>query len=198
MTVPSHLIYLLKTDLKTLDNLPLYKIGRSKQKNLARMKDYPKTYTLIYGRKCIDCIYVEKKILQLFIIKYNKYFKNEYFSGNETEMIYDIHMIINEESFKIVNKQTIIKNDITILNDNPIKIMHNPVVNNTNNKLNYIHNLGKLRSYKYYNKNKEVILQRRKDKRALISETKHKLTITNEPNPEKIVFDFSQHIVVDI
>ena len=198
MTDPSHLIYLLKTDLKTLDNLPLYKIGRSKQKNLARMKDYPKTYTLIYGRKCIDCIYVEKKILQLFIIKYNKYFKNEYFSGNETEMIYDIHMIINEESFKIVNKQTIIKNDITILNDNPIKIMHNPVVNNTNNKLNYIHNLGKLRSYKYYNKNKEVILQRRKDKRALISETKHKLTITNEPNPEKIVFDFSQHIVVDI
>jgi hypothetical protein len=198
MTDPSHLIYLLKTDLKTLDNLPLYKIGRSKQKNLARMKDYPKTYTLIYGRKCIDCIYVEKKILQLFIIKYNKYFKNEYFSGNETEMIYDIHMIINEESFKIVNKQTIIKNDINILNDNPIKIMHNPVVNNTNNKLNYIHNLGKLRSYKYYNKNKEVILQRRKDKRALISETKHKLTITNEHNPEKIVFDFSQHIVVDI
>jgi hypothetical protein len=198
MTDPSHLIYLLKTDLKTLDNLPLYKIGRSKQKNLARMKDYPKTYTLIYGRKCIDCIYVEKKLLQLFIIKYNKYFKNEYFSGNETEMIYDIHMIINEESFKIVNKQTIIKNDINILNDNPIKIMHNPVVNNTNNKLNYIHNLGKLRSYKYYNKNKEVILQRRKDKRALISETKHKLTITNEPNPEKIVFDFSQHIVVDI
>lgn len=61
MTDPSHLIYLLKTDLKTLDNLPLYKIGRSKQKNLARMKDYPKTYTLIYGRKCVDCIYVRKK-----------------------------------------------------------------------------------------------------------------------------------------
>lgn len=154
------------------------------------MKDYPKTYTLIYGRKCVDCIYVEKKILQLFIIKYNKYFKNEYFSGNEHEMIDDIHMIINEESFKIVNKQTIIKNDITILTDNTLKITHKPsvkpVVNNSNNKLNYIHILGNLRSDKYYNKNKEVILQRRKDKRALISETKHKLTITNEPNPEKL------------
>jgi len=198
MSEATDLIYLLKTDLKTLDNLPLYKIGRSKQKNLARMKDYPKTYTLIYGRKCIDCIYVEKQILQLFIIKYNKYFKNEYFSGNETEMIYDIHMIINEETFKIVNKQTIIKIDTTILNDKPLKILHNPVVNNANNKLNYIHNLGNLRSYKYYNKNKDVILQHRKDKRAVISEARHQLTIINEPKPEKIVFDFSQHIVVDI
>ena len=56
-------IYLLKTHLKTENDEYLYKIGRSKQQQLIRLTDYPKTYKIILTRACIDSINVEKKLM---------------------------------------------------------------------------------------------------------------------------------------
>lgn len=36
-------IYLLKTDM-SIDHLPIYKIGRSRQPDVKRVRSYPKTY----------------------------------------------------------------------------------------------------------------------------------------------------------
>jgi hypothetical protein len=83
--------------LKTDNNEYLYKIGRSKQKGLNRMKDYPNTYELVFMRKCIDCIQVERDLINLFLKKYKREFKNEYFVGNENDMINDINNTINLE-----------------------------------------------------------------------------------------------------
>jgi len=91
-------IYLLKTHLKTENNEYLYKIGRSQQQGLKRLNDYPKTYKLIIMRTCINSIYVETELIKLFTKKYKKEFKNEYFVGNENDMINDINKIINDEA----------------------------------------------------------------------------------------------------
>jgi len=90
-------IYLLKTHLKTENNEYLYKIGRSQQQGLKRLNDYPKTYKLIIMRTCIKSIYVETELIKLFAKKYKKEFKNEYFVGNENEMINDINKMIDDE-----------------------------------------------------------------------------------------------------
>jgi hypothetical protein len=55
-------------------------------------------------------------------------------------------------------------------------------------KLDIIHSQDAARSAKYYLKKKDIILQRRKDKRAALKETKK---TKEQPN---IVFDFSAHI----
>jgi len=68
----------------------------------------------------------------------------------------------------------------------------------TLNKIEELNELELLINAEFDFEIKNMNLQHRKDKRAVISEARHQLTIINEPKPEKIVFDFSQHIVVDI
>jgi hypothetical protein len=86
--------YLLKTDLK-IENDFLYKLGRSSQPNLNRIKSYPKTYEVILVRKCVNCVYIEGELLKLFNQKYNHALNREYFIGNENEMIMDINKFID-------------------------------------------------------------------------------------------------------
>jgi hypothetical protein len=106
-------IYLLKTDLQK-NNEYLYKIGRSKQQHLKRLTNYPKTWKIIITRSCIDCIYVETELIKLFTKKYKKEFKNEYFVGNENEMIMDINKTINDEyeTHNLTKELIIIKSKI--------------------------------------------------------------------------------------
>jgi hypothetical protein len=106
-------IYLLKTDLQK-NNEYLYKIGRSKQQHLKRLTNYPKTWKIIITRSCIDCIYVETELIKLFTKKYKKEFKNEYFIGNENEMIADINKTINDEyeTHNLTKELIIIKSKI--------------------------------------------------------------------------------------
>ena len=117
-------IYLLKTHLKTENDEYLYKIGRSKQQQLIRLTDYPKTYKIILTRACIDSINVEKKLIKIFTQKFKKEFKNEYFVGNENEMIIIINQIINDE----FEKQTEISNEIIHNKNNDYKIVIEPIL----------------------------------------------------------------------
>ena len=102
------IIYLLKTD-NINNNEFVYKIGRSTQPKLNRLTAYPKTYKIIITRSCIDCIYVEKKLIELFNNKYKKAYKNEYFIGSENGMIHDINKIIEDEyTASLINKSIIV------------------------------------------------------------------------------------------
>ena len=102
------IIYLLKTD-DIINNEYVYKIGRSKRPDLKRLTEYPKTYKIIITRSCIDCIYIENKLIKLFNKKYKKAYKNEYFIGSGNEMIHDINKIIDDEySASLINKSIIV------------------------------------------------------------------------------------------
>lgn len=137
-----HKIYLLKTHLKTENGEYLYKIGRSEQQGLKRLIDYPKTYQLIIMRTCIDCVYIERELIKLFTKKYKKEFKNEYFVGNENEMINDINKMINDEleAHNLTKELIIIKSKI---NENGKKIYY--ITDQKHNILRELINIGHIK-----------------------------------------------------
>ena len=87
-------IYLLKTAM-TLENLPIYKIGRSRQPDVKRVRSYPKTYKLVSMNTCENCVYIESELLKLFHKKYKIAYRREYFVGDEVEMAKDIRTMID-------------------------------------------------------------------------------------------------------
>jgi hypothetical protein len=182
-----HKIYLLKTHLKTENDEYLYKIGRTTQQHLIRLSDYPKTYKLILTRACIDCIYVENKIIKLFTKKYKKEFKNEYFIGDENEMINDINEIINDQQDNNSNnnhnpsttsadysqeisacKQAYVSiqpKEIEIVKQNETTNLSYKlqVMSDTQNQLDKIREQNKARQEKFYKSNKETINSKRRE-----------------------------------
>ena len=87
-------IYLLKTDM-SIDHLPIYKIGRSRQPDVKRIRSYPNTYQLVSMNTCTNCVYIESELLKLFHTKYKIAYRREYFIGDEDEMARDIRTIID-------------------------------------------------------------------------------------------------------
>ena len=87
-------IYLLKTDM-IMENLPIYKIGRSRQPDVKRVRSYPKTYKLVSMNTCENCVYIEAELLKLFHTKYKIAYRREYFVGDEVEMAKDIRTMID-------------------------------------------------------------------------------------------------------
>jgi len=87
-------IYLLKTDM-TMDHLPIYKIGRSRQPDVKRIRSYPNTYQVISMNTCENCVYIESELLKLFHKKYKIAYRREYFVGDEVEMAKDIRTMID-------------------------------------------------------------------------------------------------------
>jgi hypothetical protein len=87
-------IYLLKTDM-IMENLPIYKIGRSRQPDVKRVRSYPNTYKLVSMNTCENCVYIEAELLKLFHKKYKIAYRREYFVGDENEMAKDIRTMID-------------------------------------------------------------------------------------------------------
>ena len=90
-------IYLLETNLYTKEREHVYKVGRSDQHGLKRLKDYEKDYEIVIVIACIDSIKVEIDLIKLFIQKYKKHLKNEYFVGDKHQMMDDIIEIVRNE-----------------------------------------------------------------------------------------------------
>jgi hypothetical protein len=144
-TIEEHKIYLLRTNFTQQDGKPVYKIGRTTQERFNRLRSYPKEYHFIYARSCIDSISIEKQILRIFNNKYTKVIGNEFFSGDEIEMIQYINNIIDEEkSSHITNNSQISGNNKELLsslfgkpNLNNVILVNNNNYNNSkeNNKL---------------------------------------------------------------
>jgi hypothetical protein len=89
-------IYLIQERefIKTQENV--YKVGMTKQPNLARFKSYPIGSTLLLHIVCNNCRDTEAKILTLFRKTYKSRtdIGSEYFEGNYTSMISHIYSIV--------------------------------------------------------------------------------------------------------
>ena len=85
----THYCYLLQEREFIKTNEPIYKIGRTKQKNNTRLKQYPKNSVLFIQMKCDDCIKTERVLINRFKQKFTlcKDIGNEYFSGNVKDMM---------------------------------------------------------------------------------------------------------------
>ncbi len=96
----SSYIYLLKERefIKTKEDI--YKIGKTRQNNGERFKQYPKGSLLILQKICNDCDKTEK----ILLIKFKEQFKQrkdigaEYFEGNRNDMCKEIEDTINGEN----------------------------------------------------------------------------------------------------
>lgn len=82
-------IYLLKERefIKTQENV--FKLGKTKQKNLARISSYPNGTQLMIQMMCDNCDYIESNLIKLFTQKFirRKDIGYEYFEGNYHHMI---------------------------------------------------------------------------------------------------------------
>lgn len=98
-------IYLLQEREFINSKEDIYKVGKTKQINLKRYKQYPKGSALLIQICCKDCDYYEKVILTLFKTKFEQYTNigYEYFKGNPNTMMNEIIKIIQnnktEETF---------------------------------------------------------------------------------------------------
>ncbi len=135
-------------------NEKVYKIGKTRQPNIKRFKQYPIGSKLLFYIECYDCDIMEKEL----ILEFNKTFKlykgNEYFEGDHYEMI---NIIFNK--IKLDNELN--KNKFINLN-NP-----KPEINQVSNI-----NLQKPDINKIENKNQPKIHQTHKQYYCEICESK--------------------------
>ncbi len=73
-----------------------YKIGRSSQSNFNRLKAYLKGTRNLCIVDCDDDKYIEKNLIEHFNSKFKLIGGNEYFEGNELDMIYEFNQIVYE------------------------------------------------------------------------------------------------------
>lgn len=92
-----HYIYLLLEREFIKTNEPIYKIGKSIQKNTKRINSYPKGSILLLQTMCSNCHIIEKKLKQLFKRRYKlrNDIGHEYFEGNPHQMRRDINNLID-------------------------------------------------------------------------------------------------------
>lgn len=92
-------IYLLQEREFLLHNQEVYKIGKTKQENLSRIKSYPKGSNLLLYRNCKNCDRDERELLKIFRHKFKSRtdIGSEYFEGNVSEMIECINKYLKSE-----------------------------------------------------------------------------------------------------
>ena len=118
-------IYLLQERefIKTKENI--FKIGKTKQNNNDRIRQYPKGSILLFQMICSNCDNIERVLIKIFKENYKhcKEIGNEYFQGDSNDMIKNIFEIIkdfinsndiNEIEKKDINteKKIMIENEI--------------------------------------------------------------------------------------
>ena len=89
-------IYLLQEREFVHSNTPIYKIGKSKQANVSRFRQYPKGSILLFQKVSNDCDSHEKTLKNIFAEKYIQHpeIGCEYFEGNSNDMANDIFSIV--------------------------------------------------------------------------------------------------------
>ena len=95
-------IYLLQEREFIKTKEPIYKIGKTKQEKLKRIKSYPNGSELLFYIVCNNCDKIEKIIINKFKSHFihKKEFGNEYFMGDYNSMIDTIYNIISLSKMK--------------------------------------------------------------------------------------------------
>ena len=107
-------IYLIRPKENVENNQNIYKVGRTKNKeltaNFSRLSGYGKGTELITITKCNDCDDLERKILDEFNNKFERHkFGNEYFIGSERQMC-DIINDLTKKQYETLNIEEINNN----------------------------------------------------------------------------------------
>jgi len=107
-------IYLLQEREFIKTKEPIYKIGKTKQEKLKRIKSYPNGSELLFYIVCNNCDEIEKTIINKFKghFIHKKEFGNEYFMGDYNLMIDTIYNIIKS------SKKEVIENNNKNIQDN--------------------------------------------------------------------------------
>jgi hypothetical protein len=96
------MIYLIieREFLKTKENI--YKIGRTSQEGLDRIKQYPKGSKLILYLESKDSLEDEKELIKIFELKYKcmRDIGREYFEDNSKNIIYDITKYFTDKYYQ--------------------------------------------------------------------------------------------------
>jgi hypothetical protein len=97
-------IYLLQEREFIKTKEPIYKIGKTKQEKLKRIKSYPNGSELLFYIVCNNCDEIEKTIINKFKNHYihKKEFGNEYFMGDYNSMIDTIYNIIKTSKTEVI------------------------------------------------------------------------------------------------
>ena len=90
-------VYLIQTEKFVKSGEPVYKIGKTKQLNYTRFKQYDAGSIQLYQSVCKNCDDMEKKIIELFNSKYERHSGKEYFKGNYDHMLQDISELVETE-----------------------------------------------------------------------------------------------------
>jgi hypothetical protein len=105
-------IYLfhLREFIKSNENI--YKIGKTKQNNNNRLKQYPKGSILLHQTICVNCDETEKELIKIFKNKFKHCtdIGNEYFKG-------EFKLMIEEINKYITNLNSTIQKNIFLSND---------------------------------------------------------------------------------
>ena len=177
-------IYLIKEREFIKTKEPIYKIGKTKQENLQRIKSYPNGSILLLYIITNDCDKKEKEIIQKFkeLFIHKKDIGNEYFLGDYNHMINIILSIISNESSLI--ESSLIESS---LNDNLNNIVYfdydNKIIDFDNSHIKDIEFIknDKLEYYElfelYYNKlfeneNNKIIKKTNKSYSKILTKTK--------------------------
>ena len=112
-------VYLLQEREFVKSNEQIYKIGRTKQLNFARFRQYPKNSISFFQSYCDDCVMCEHKIVKVFSKKYKKRIDvgQEYFEGNVFDMIIQISMIVQKNLQDKIERMYHEKNGLKIENE---------------------------------------------------------------------------------
>jgi hypothetical protein len=97
-------IYLLQEREFIKTKEPIYKIGKTKQEKIKRIKSYPNGSELLFYIVCNNCDEIEKTIINKFKNHYihKKEFGNEYFMGDYNSMIDTIYNIIKTSKTEVI------------------------------------------------------------------------------------------------
>jgi hypothetical protein len=89
-------IYLLQEREFINSNEKVYKVGKTRQLNFERFKQYPKGSVVLLYSECCDCDRSEKLILSMLRKKFIKRtdYGSEYFQGDCKEMKFEINQIV--------------------------------------------------------------------------------------------------------
>ena len=90
-------VYLFHTKEFFNSHQPIYKIGKTKQPNFNRFKNYPRGSVMLFQSSCHDCDKLEKQIIILFTSRYVRRLGLEYFEGDQSSMIRDMCDIVQNE-----------------------------------------------------------------------------------------------------